>query len=69
MSYNLMVFNQRKVPCEFGQLRPWFHTHMEEDVLPEKNAGCLLFLFGKGPKAVSAHGSVSGKPVSRRLRL
>ena len=36
MSYDLMVFNCQKVPCEFGQLRPWLHTHMEEDVLPEK---------------------------------
>lgn len=50
MSYNLMVFNQRKVPCEFGQLRPWFHTHMEEDVLPEKTPAVFCSFWEKAQK-------------------
>ena len=33
MSYDIMVFNHLKVPCEFGRLRQWFCTHMESDVI------------------------------------
>ncbi len=47
MSYDLMVFNQRKVPYEFSQLRPWFHTHMEEDVLPEKSPAIFCSFLDK----------------------
>lgn len=36
MSYDLMVFNQLKVPKELGQLKQWFCTHMENDMLPDK---------------------------------
>lgn len=36
MSYDLMVFNHSKVPCEFETLRQWFDVHMENDVLPDK---------------------------------
>ena len=36
MSYDLMVFDQLKVPHKSGTLRRWFDTHMENDVLPEE---------------------------------
>ena len=36
MSYDLMVFNHLKAPCEFGQLNQWFCAHMENDRLPDK---------------------------------
>lgn len=36
MSYDLMVFNHLKVPCELKMLRPWFCAHMESDVLPDE---------------------------------
>jgi len=35
MSYDLMVFHHVKAPHELGEMRQWFHTHMEEDVLPD----------------------------------
>lgn len=35
MSYDLMVFNHLKAPCELGQLKQWFCAHMENDQLPD----------------------------------
>ncbi len=35
MSYDLMVFNHLKTPCELGQLEQWFCAHMENDGLPD----------------------------------
>jgi len=35
MSYDIMVFNQFKVPYELRQLNQWLCTHMENDVLPD----------------------------------
>lgn len=33
MSYDIMVFNHLKVPCESGRLHQWFHAHMENDAI------------------------------------
>ncbi len=42
MSYDLMVFDHSAVPCEFGQLKQWWNTHMEEDKLPDKPPAVFL---------------------------
>lgn len=47
MSYDLMVFNRQKVPCELEQLRPWFHTRMEQDTLPEKPPSVFVHFLEK----------------------
>lgn len=33
MSYDVMVFDPSKIPCEFGELAHWFHGHMENDAV------------------------------------
>lgn len=35
MSYDLMVFNHLKAPCELAQLKQWFCAHMENDRLSD----------------------------------
>ncbi len=36
MSYDLMVFHPLKVSHGLGEVRTWFHAHMEDDVLLDK---------------------------------
>lgn len=38
MSYDLMVFDPFKVPCEFGELKRWFRGHMENDAVFDRPA-------------------------------